>query len=223
MVDTNRDDRMIADYFREETAKIRDNCLMASSRSRRLAIDVPEYHRQLMEMLGLDPLPERTDLKATITSRTEHDDFTVENLHFQSRPGLYVTGNLYLPKEVKEPLPAILYVCGHANIKKGDVSFGAKAHYQHHGAGFARNGNLSLVIDTLQLGEIEGIHHGTYRYGYWWWLNRGYTPTGVEAWNCMRALDYLQTRKEVDPQRLGVTVPLVAVRTVGGSRPSTIV
>ena len=39
----------------------------------------------------------------------------------------------------------------------------------------------------------------------WWWLNRGYTPAGVEAWNCMRALDYLETRPEVDGDKLGVT------------------
>ncbi|HUE71794.1 MAG TPA: prolyl oligopeptidase family serine peptidase, partial [Pirellulaceae bacterium] len=101
--------------------------------------------------------------------------------------------------------PAILYVCGHGNVKKDGISYGAKSHYQHHGAWFARNGYVCLVIDTLQLSEIEGIHHGTYRYGMWWWLNRGYTPAGVEAWNCVRALDYLQSRPEVDGEKLGVT------------------
>ena len=39
----------------------------------------------------------------------------------------------------------------------------------------------------------------------WWWNCRGYTPAGVEAWNCIRALDYLETRKEVDAKRIGVT------------------
>ena len=39
----------------------------------------------------------------------------------------------------------------------------------------------------------------------WWWLNRGYTPAGVEAWNCVRSLDYLLSRAEVDGARLGVT------------------
>ncbi|MCH7726715.1 MAG: acetylxylan esterase [Planctomycetes bacterium] len=156
-------------------------------------------------MLGLDPLPKRTDLKATITGRAEHDEFIVENLHFQSRPGLYVTANLYLPKKIDKPLPAILYVCGHGRVKKDGVSYGNKVHYQHHGAWFARNGYACLTIDTLQLGEIEGIHHGTYNYKMWWWINRGYTPAGVEAWNCLRALDYLQSRKEVDPDRIGVT------------------
>ena len=64
-------------------------------------------------MLGLEP-PERTELKATITGRVEREDFAVENLHFQSRPGLYVTANLYLPKGQEKPAPAILYVCGPA-------------------------------------------------------------------------------------------------------------
>src|SRR5688572_16902046 len=156
-------------------------------------------------MLGLDPLPERTDLKPVITGKVEHEEFTVEKLHFQSRPGLYVTGNLYIPKKIDKPLPAVLYVCGHGQVKKDGIAYGAKAHYQHHGGWFARNGFVCLTIDTLQLGEIEGIHHGTHRYGYWWWLNRGYTPAGVEAWNCIRALDYLQSRKEVDGDKLGVT------------------
>src|SRR5262249_30275733 len=54
----------------------------------------------------------------------------------------------------------------------------------------------------------EGIHHGThprYKYNFWWWQTLGYTPAGIECWNAMRALDYLQTRKEVDAKRLGVT------------------
>ena len=51
-----------------------------------------EYRRQLAEMLGLDPMPPRTDLHATNTGEFEHEGIIVENLHFQSMPGLYVTG-----------------------------------------------------------------------------------------------------------------------------------
>lgn len=161
--------------------------------------------RELLDMLGLNPMPERTPLNATVTGTVEHDEFVVENLHFQSSPGLYVTANLYRPKQVAEPLPAVLYVCGHGGVKKDGVSLGNKTHYQHHGEWFARNGYVCLTIDSLQLGEIEAIHHGTYRYGRWWWNARGYTPAGVEAWNCIRALDYLESRPEVDGDRMGVT------------------
>jgi len=204
-LDTSRGDAMLKAYFAAETARLQEACLPQTPTAEKWNEQQPELRRQLHEMLGLDPLPERTDLKPVITGKVEHEEFTVERLHFQSRPGLYVTGNLYLPKKIDKPLPAVLYVCGHGQIKKNGIAYGSKTHYQHHGAWFARNGYVCLTIDTLQLGEIEGIHHGTYRYGMWWWLNRGYTPAGVEAWNCIRALDYLQSRKEVDGQKLGVT------------------
>jgi dienelactone hydrolase len=70
---------------------------------------------------------------------------------------------------------------------------------------FASHGYVCLIVDTLQLGEIAGIHHGTYREGRWWWQARGYTPAGVECWNGIRGIDYLISRPEVDPERIGVT------------------
>lgn len=204
--DTSVGDAMIADYFRIETDKLKHATITSTKTLEDWTSKRNQYKSQLMEMLGLDPLPEKTELKSTTTGIAEHEEFTVENLHFQSRPGLYVTGNLYLPKQArKEKLPAVLYVCGHGRVKKDGVSYGNKVHYHHHGSWFARNGYVCLTIDTLQLGEIEGIHHGTYREKMWWWLNRGYTPAGVEAWNCVRALDYLQSRPEVDGERIGVT------------------
>ena len=163
-----------------------------------------ELHQQYLEMLGLWPLPERTPLEAKVTGVIEREEgFRVEKLHFQSRPRLYVTGNLYLPKDAKAgaKLPAVLYVCGHS----GRGRDGNKAAFQHHGMWFATHGYVCLVIDTLQLGEIAAIHHGTYRENRWWWQARGYTPAAVECWNGVRALDYLQSRPEVDAERLAVT------------------
>ena len=202
---TSRGDKMIAEYFRRETAKLTRECLADIETKEDWLERRGEYRQQLFEMLGLDPLPERTPLKPEITGKIEHDDFTVEKLHFQSRPGLYVTGNLYVPKDLQGRAPTILYVCGHSRQVKDGVSFGNKAGYQHHGAWFARNGYVCLTIDTLQLGEIPGIHHGLHRENMWWWYSRGYISAGVEAWNCIRALDYLETRPEVDAERIGVT------------------
>lgn len=211
--DTSRGDKMLADYFRHETKRLADRCLTDVKSLEDWEKQREVYRQQLREMLGLEPWPEKTDLHATVTGRVHHNEFVVEKIHFQSRPGLYVTANLYLPRKIDKPLPAILYVCGHGRVKKDGISYGNKATYQHHGGWFARNGYACLIIDTLQLGEIEGIHHGTYgladgKGGYekrWWWNSLGYTPAGVEAWNCVRAIDYLQSRKEVDPERIGVT------------------
>ena len=203
--ETARGDQMIAEYFRQETAKLSEACLAEIGSLEDWQARRGAYREQLFHMLGLDPLPERTDLQAQVTGRVEHDGFVVEKLHFQSRPGLYVTANLYRPTQVEKPLPAVLYVCGHSGAREGEISFGNKTSYHHHGAWFARNGYVCLTIDSLQLGEIQGDHHGTHHLNQWWWLNRGYTPAGVEAWNCIRALDYLQSRDEVDGERLGVT------------------
>jgi dienelactone hydrolase len=196
---------MLAEYFRAETAKLRDQCLADVKTLDDWKTKREVYRRQLFEMLSLDPLPEKTDLKPVITGKVEHDEFTVEKIHYQSRPGLYVTGNLYIPKGLEKPAPTILYVCGHAVGTKNGIRYGNKAPYQHHGAWFARHGYVCFIIDTVHRGEIEGIHHGTYRYKMWWWNSRGYTSAGVEAWNCIRALDYLETRKEVDKDHIGVT------------------
>jgi dienelactone hydrolase len=198
-------DKMLAEYFKTETAALEARCLADIKTLDDWNAKKAGYRHQLFEMLSLSPLPARSDLKPVVTGRIEHELFNVENLHFQSMPGLYVTANLYLPKKLTKPAPAILYVCGHARVATDGVSYGNKTAYQHHGAWFARNGYVCLVIDTIQLGEIEGIHHGTYREGMWWWNARGYNSSGVEAWNCIRSLDYLQSRPEVDPNRLGVT------------------
>ena len=198
-------DKMFADYFRRETAKVSARSLADIKTLEDWNARKDGYRQQLFEMLGLDPLPPKTKLNPTVTGVTQHEAFEVRKLHFQSMPGLYVTANLYVPKNLTKPAPTILYVCGHALVKTNQVSFGNKAGYQHHGAWFARHGYVCLTIDTLQLGEIEGIHHGTHNKNMWWWNSRGYSSAGVEAWNCIRALDFLETQDFVDKTRIGVT------------------
>ncbi len=198
-------DTNLAEYFRRETRAISERCLTDLTTSNAWLAQLPQRRAELAEMLGLAPMPPRTDLRAVVTKHFEHDTFTVENLHFQSRPGLYVTANLYVPKNLTSPAPTVLYVSGHGPVVTNGISYGNKVSYQHHGAWFARNGYVCLILDTVQLGEISGVHHGTYREGMWWWNSRGYTPAGVECWNGMRALDYLSTRPEVDTNRFGVT------------------
>jgi dienelactone hydrolase len=198
-------DRMFANYFRAETRTLAERSLTEIQTLEDWQQQKEKYRGQLFEMLGLDPVSPKTDLKATITGTVDHPEFTVEKLHFQSMPGLYVSANLYVPKKLEKTAPAILYVCGHAPVKTNGISYGCKVAYQKHGIWFARNGYVCLVLDSVELGEIEGRHHGTYRDGMWWWNSRGYSSAAAEAWNCIRALDYLETRPEVDKTRFGVT------------------
>ena len=111
-----------------------------------------------------------------------------------------MTGNFYVPAGSPRSLPTILYLCGHM-----PHPFGAKFHYQDRAIWFASHGFACLVLDTLEFGEVAGIHHGTHYLNLWNWLSLGYTPAGVEVWNAIRALDYLETRPEVDARRIGLT------------------
>lgn len=155
---------------------------------------------QLQTMLGLMPLPDRTPLNALCTGSIERPNYRIEKWLFHSRPSLYVTANLYLPHERPAPLPCILYLNGHWPSLDG-----AKTGFQDRYLWYPANGFGLLVIDPLGFGEIPGIHHGMNRLNWWHWLSLGYTPAGVEVWNGMRALDWLETLPEVDASRIGVT------------------
>ena len=194
-------DAVINSHLMLETAHLSRRVLAGAQTKDEWESRRDELKRQYLDMLGLRPLPERTPLNATVTGTLKLEDVHVEKVHFQSRPGLYVTGNLYRPALTEGKLPAVLYVCGHANRGRD----GNKAAYQHHGLWFAAHGYVCLVVDTLQLGEIAGTHHGTYNKERWWWQSAGYTPAGVECWNGIRALDYLTSRPDVDADKLAVT------------------
>jgi hypothetical protein len=200
-----RGDKMLAEYFRNETAMLSERCLADIQSRDDWESKRTEYRRELQEMLGLWPMPERTDLKPIVTGRITNDEFIVEKIYFQASPTLYCTANLFLPKNLSQPAPTILYECGHWRLVTNGISYGNKAVYERDGAWFARNGYVCLVLDTLLAGEIQGIHTGTRDHGLWRWNSRGYTPAGVEAWFGIRALDYLCTRPEVDTNRFGIT------------------
>jgi dienelactone hydrolase len=212
-------DEMIYKYLCAETDKLSAKFLDGAKTLKEWEQKRPRLHQEYLDMLGLWPLPEKTPLKATVTGTLEHEGVIIDNLHYQSRPGLYVTANLYRPKDPPaKRLPAILYVCGHSNRGRD----GNKSAFQDHGMWFASNGYVCLIVDTLQLGEIPGVHHGTYArpwlhlkaYGVkdpppaeerFWWHCAGYTPAGVECWNGIRGIDYLVSRNDVDADRIGVT------------------
>lgn len=197
---------MLDTYFSQELARLHSDAGPAPATLEEWTSRSGAYRAQLKEMLGLSPWPDRTPLHATVTGTIQRQEIEVEKVHFQSMPGLYVTGNLYLPSHRSGKLPAILYVCGHAgSANRTHPPYGAKSIYQYHGSWLAENGYVCLVIDTIENGEIKGVHRGTKWFDMWWWNSRGYTPAGVETWNAIRALDYLQSRPEVDPERLGMT------------------
>jgi cephalosporin-C deacetylase-like acetyl esterase len=213
-------DVMIDKYLAAEADKLSAKYLDGAKTIDEWKAKRPRLHREYLDMLGLWPVPEKTPLHATKTGENEAHGVVVENVHFQSKPGLYVTANVYRPKHITTKLPAIVYVCGHS----GKGRDGVKTAFQDHGFWFANHGYVCIILDTLQLGEIPGVHHGTYgrpwghlkswgvddaekmkNHNRFWWHSIGYSPAAVECWNGVRAIDYLCTRPDVDPDRIGVT------------------
>ena len=150
-----------------------------------------ELIRMLWHNLKLPDAPPAT----TITHREERADYTVENLVIETAPKLYLTANLYLPKSGAKPFPAVFYQCGHAS----------KTYFVRHGAWLASHGIAVLVMDNIEMGEVEFTHHGVYSNAWFDWYSRGFSPLAVELLNARRAVDYLASRPDIDPMRLGAT------------------
>ena len=192
--------QLFRDYLKRRAAEITRDNLAGIKSLAEWERKRPEVLRRYLYVMGLDPMPKKTPLNARVTGTLDRDGYRVEKVVFESMPGLYVTGNLYVPKTRGERMPAVLYVCGHA-----PGPWGAKVNYQHHGIWLARHGYVAFLIDTVEFGEVPGIHHGTHDLGMWYWHSLGYTPAGPEVWNAIRAADYLESRPEVDMSRLGIT------------------
>lgn len=151
--------------------------------------------RALQKMLWHDMRWPDTPPAATVTHRSEHPGYTIENLVIETAPKLFVTANLYLPRAGGKPFPVVLYQCGHAN----------KSFFVQHGAWFAANGIAVLVMDNIEMGEVEFTHHGVYSRAWFHWYSRGFSPLAVELLNARRVVDYLAARPDLDRNRIGAT------------------
>jgi len=189
----------IRDYLCAVAAEMTDRSLSSVRTKEQWLNARPIRLAQYREMLGIHERleAERTPLHVTVTGVLEREDVTIHKLFYESLPKLYVTGNLYVPRGLQGRAPALLYVCGHATHQK--------VWYQNHARRWAQLGFVTLLVETIERGEFAGTHHGCYSEGMWQWYSRGYTPAGVEAWNAIRALDLLQARPDVLPDRIGMT------------------
>jgi len=158
----------------------------------------------------LGPMGDKTPLKPKITGTIVCDGYRIEKLSYQSRPNHHVTANLYLPTKSKDPFPGVLVPCGHSNIGKACEAYQAVCIL------LARNGFAALIVDPISQGERyqflksdgkPATRGGTTDHTL---LDVGAKLLGsgvvaYEAWDNIRALDYLASRPEVDPKRLGCT------------------
>jgi dienelactone hydrolase len=163
--------------------------------------------KELMRMLGLDPMPLKTPLNARVTGVLKRQGYRIEKVVFESRPRFYVTTHVYIPegsllKKGKVKMPVIVNVNGHWKHKKGEDRVQLRAAFQ------ALHGYIAIAIDSpgrsyegANLFErgAEGDHNDFAL------LAGGPNTTGYYVWDAIRALDYMSTRSDADMTRIGIT------------------
>ncbi|HUX96535.1 MAG TPA: acetylxylan esterase [Bacteroidales bacterium] len=183
-----------------------------------------EYIRStLMEITG--PFPDKTPLNAKIVRTVEKEHFRVEHIIFESQPGFFVTSSLYIPKgfSKKTKAPAIIYCSGHS--EEGYRS----PIYQYVITNLVLKGFIVFAFDPVGQGErleyfdpekgksIVGGPTSEHSYPGNQAFITGSSQAKHMIWDGIRAIDYLVTRKEADPSRIGITG-----RSGGGTQSSYI-
>jgi len=199
-------DQMVKEYMQEIAVRqfaARDS-LLATLRT---AEDWDRRARTVRDSMvsWTGPFPERTPLNARVTGRFEREDYVVEKVLFESRPGFLVSANLYLPRQLTGPRPAVLNVIGHSTGGK------IMPKIQRRGIGLAKKGFVALTIDCIGQGERRIPMYPSSNPG------RAHKTIGKQAfisgthlfnfmaWDVIRAIDYLESRPEVDREWIGIT------------------
>ncbi len=172
---------------------------------------VEEMRQKFIENLGVLPYEKNRPLNTKVTGTVTEDDLTIENIIFESRENVFVTANVYLPKNREKQSAAVLFFMGHS--VPGKVA----QHYQKVARRIARQGFIVLAVDPTGQGErlnyvekgearplVEGATVDHSYFGYQCILT-GDSPTGYFIADGMRAVDYLESRDDVDSERIAVT------------------
>ena len=164
-----------------------------------------DRHAFFMQQLG--GFPKLTPLNAKVTGRLTVDDYRIEKLYFESQPGLHVTATLYLPQG-NGPFPAVLHPTGHsASAKNREL-------YQQASIVIVKGGCAVLCYDPIGQGERKQLFDkdgkpfaSTVQHTL---INQsshllGSNVAQTMIWDGMRAIDYLQSRPDIIPDKIGCT------------------
>jgi dienelactone hydrolase len=159
-----------------------------------------KLRKQVLSAAGLMPLPERTPLNAKIFGRIENKDYSIEKVYIETLPGFYLAGNLYRPLGKQGKFPGMLAPHGHAQY--GRLEHGPLFSVPSRGINHAKQGYVVFAYDMIGYNDTMQIPHafGGPREQLW-----GIGPLGLQLWNSMRALDFVQSLPDVDPGKIVVT------------------
>ena len=158
--------------------------------------------RQIEVSTGLWPPPEKSPLKVRIFGKVSKGGYSIEKVFFESYPGFYVTGNLYRPVGKKGPFPGILTPHGHWAY--GRLVNQSLASMPGLAINLARQGHVVFAYDMLAYNDSRQVkdHRRPLDRSFSLW---GIDRLGIQLWNSIRSVDFLQSLPDVDPDRIGCT------------------
>ena len=161
-----------------------------------------DLRRQIEVSTGLWPPVEKSPLKARVFGKVSKRDYSIEKVFFESYPGFYVTGNLYRPVGKKGPFPGILTPHGHWAY--GRLENQSLASMPGLGINLARQGHVVFAYDMLAYNDSRQVkdHRRPLDRSFSLW---GIDWLGIQLWNSIRSVDFLQSLPDVDPDRIGCT------------------
>lgn len=151
-----------------------------------------EIRAHILKGAGLEKYPAKTPLNPIMGEKRVFDGYQVQNVAFESLPGVYVTGSLYTPTNGKGMLPGILNTHGHWT-KPGDVGR-YRPDAQRRFAALARMGAMVWAYDAVGYGQME-------EFG---WVHKHPEALKLQLWNSIRGIDFL-LMMGADPKKIAVT------------------
>ncbi len=157
--------------------------------------------KQILSAAGLLPLPPKTPLHPQIFGRMEREGYAIEKVLIETMPGYYLGGNLYSPLGKSGKLPGILTAHGHWTYGRLEPS--TLGSVPARCINLARQGYVVFAYDMVGYNDTIQTPHefGLTPVQNLW----SFGPLGLQLWNSMRALDFLQSRDNVDPARIAMT------------------
>jgi len=163
-----------------------------------------EMRREILVHAGLWPMPEMGPLRAEIFYKSIHEGYSVEKVMLETFPGFVLTGNLFrpFPSGGSSKFPGI--ICPHGHWDRGRFEDSETASVPGRGLSFARQGYVCFTYDMIGYGDNVKVFYPhrfrSVRDTLW-----GVTPGGLQLWNSMYAIDFMQSLPDVDPDKIGCT------------------
>lgn len=156
--------------------------------------------KQVKFASGILPMPTKTPLNPQVFDKVDYNGYSIEKVLLETWPGFFLGGNLYRPIGKTGPFPGIVSPHGHWGYGRFENS--ERGSVPARGISLAKQGYVVLTYDMIGYNDTSQLPHGFEGPSEQLW---SLGVLGLQTWNSIRAVDFLLSLSDVDPQRIGAT------------------